>query len=56
MFTDIRRSSRPFLEGKSDDDFFQIDVSVISYVFSLQRMLQMCSYSVVGYSAAVLTE
>lgn len=25
-FADIRRSTRPFLEDKKEDDFFQIDV------------------------------
>jgi hypothetical protein len=25
-FADIRRSTRPFLEDKTEDDFFQIDV------------------------------
>lgn len=28
LFVDIRRSNRPFLEDKTEDDFFQIDVSV----------------------------
>lgn len=27
FFADIRRSTRPFLEDKTEDDFFQIDVS-----------------------------
>lgn len=28
---DIRRSSRPFLEEKTDEDLFQIDVSIFNY-------------------------
>lgn len=28
LFADIRRSTRPFLDDKTEDDFFQIDVSL----------------------------
>lgn len=32
---DIRRSARPFLEDKTADDFFQIDVRIsLIYIFS----------------------
>lgn len=45
--TDIRKSTRPFLEGKTDDDFFQIDVSILqvfllmsSYLYKLILLVQ----------------
>lgn len=28
VFADIRRSNRPFLEDKTEDDFFKIDVRI----------------------------
>lgn len=34
-FTDIRRSNRPFLEDKTEDDFFQIDVRFLNFFFFL---------------------
>lgn len=29
LVSDIRRSTRPFVDDKTEDDFFQIDVSLL---------------------------
>lgn len=41
---DIRRSNRPFLEDKTEDDFFQIDVRIfLISLYCLLKYLQVSS-------------
>ncbi|GKC09985.1 hypothetical protein Tco_1001595 [Tanacetum coccineum] len=39
----IRRSTRPFLEDKTDDDFFQIDVRILLNIVYLLSNVRVCS-------------
>lgn len=43
---DIRRSTRPFLEDKRDDDFFQIDVRVFHFQLFFSNFYVPCYYKV----------
>lgn len=39
LLADIRRSNRPFLEDKTDDDYFQIDVLIAQSFFILEHFI-----------------